>query len=612
MKLRVLLSALVAAFALNVWGERVITTRTVEDYSPPMVGNGWLGAVMSRSGFAPEKVFVADGVVPGGKHGVSSIVPAISPVNIEIIVNGKPFETVDWQQTLNMDSAFVETVHRGRDVEVSVRFIALRALKSALMAQIKISALRGCKVEVVNRIEGVDESESRRVWCREGGVRVKHGSKMFGKEIMEAVAVFLPGVNFIGESADSVVFEMKRGERAECAVVGTVCSTATFSDAWNEAERQAVYAYEQGPESLVARHAELWRDLWRGNVEVDDDEWLQRVANVCVYNLYSNIDAAGARSVAPMGLSSDKYYGHVFWDVDTWILPVMAELQPDMARSMLEYRYNGLEAARTRASMHGYRGAMFPWEADANGEESTPTFALTGPMEHHITADVANAAWLYYKKSGDKEWLRSRGYPIIKDCADFWVSRTTDNGDGSFSIKNVVGADEYAEGVDDNAFTNGAAKRALEAATEAAQVLGERSDEAWKRVADGLRFHRNADGSVAEYKGYAGAKIKQADAALLAYPLELLTDRQEIERTINHYASKLDMENGPAMSHALMAVNYGRLGDRKRWRELLMAGLKPYLRGPFMNIAETPSNNETYFLTGAGAVLQALIFGKVR
>lgn len=612
MKLRVLLSALVAAFALNVWGERVITTRTVEDYSPPMVGNGWLGAVMSSSGFAPEKVFVADGVVPGGKHGVSSIVPAISPVNIEIIVNGKPFETVDWQQTLNMDSAFVETVHRGRDVEVSVRFMALRALKSALMAQIRISALRGCKVEVVNGIEGVDESESRRVWCREGGVRVKHGSKMFGKEIMEAVAVFLPGVNFIGESADSVVFEMKRGERAECAVVGTVCSTATFSDAWNEAERQAVYAYEQGPESLVARHAELWRDLWRGNVEVADDEWLQRVANVCVYNLYSNIDAAGARSVAPMGLSSDKYYGHVFWDADTWILPVMAELQPDMARSMLEYRYNGLEAARTRASMHGYRGAMFPWEADANGEESTPTFALTGPMEHHITADVANAAWLYYKKSGDKEWLRSRGYPIIKDCADFWVSRTTDNGDGSFSIKNVVGADEYAEGVDDNAFTNGAAKRALEAATEAAQVLGERSDEAWKRVADGLRFHRNADGSVAEYKGYAGAKIKQADAALLAYPLELLTDRQEIERTINHYASKLDMENGPAMSHALMAVNYGRLGDRKRWRELLMAGLKPYLRGPFMNIAETPSNNETYFLTGAGAVLQALIFGEVR
>lgn len=612
MKLRVLLSALVAAFALNVWGERVITTRTVEDYSPPMVGNGWLGAVMSSSGFAPEKVFVADGVVPGGKHGVSSIVPAISPVNIEIIVNGKPFETVDWQQTLNMDSAFVETVHRGRDVEISVRFMALRALKSALMAQIRISALRGCKVEVVNRIEGVDESESRRVWCREGGVGVKHGSKMFGKEIMEAVAVFLPGVNFIGESADSVVFEMKRGERAECAVVGTVCSTATFSDAWNEAERQAVYAYEQGPESLVARHAELWRDLWRGNVEVDDDEWLQRVANVCVYNLYSNIDAAGARSVAPMGLSSDKYYGHVFWDADTWILPVMAELQPDMARSMLEYRYNGLEAARTRASMHGYRGAMFPWEADVNGEESTPTFALTGPMEHHITADVANAAWLYYKKSGDKEWLRSRGYPIIKDCADFWVSRTTDNGDGSFSIKNVVGADEYAEGVDDNAFTNGAAKRALEAATEAAQVLGERSDEAWKRVADGLRFHRNADGSVAEYEGYAGAKIKQADAALLAYPLELLTDRQEIERTINHYASKLDMENGPAMSHALMAVNYGRLGNRKRWRELLMAGLKPYLRGPFMNIAETPSNNETYFLTGAGAVLQALMFGEVR
>lgn len=575
-----------------------------------MVGNGWTGAVMSSEGLAPGKVYVADGVVPGGKSGVSRIVEAVSPVNLKITIDGKEFESVAWQQTLNMDSAFVETCRKGKDAEVWVRFRALRSLKNVILATVRIKALRNCRVEVENKIAGADETESKRVWCREGGIRMTHGTKNFGQEKMEAVALFMPGVEFVGDGAESVVFNLKKGETGECAVAGVICTTKTYGDAWNESERQAVYAYEQGAGALVKRHNELWSKLWEGNVKVDDDAWLQQVADVCVYNLYSNIDEGGARSVAPMGLSSDKYYGHIFWDADTWILPVMVELNPEMARGMLEYRYNGLEAARTRARMHGYRGAMYPWEGDANGEESTPTFALTGPLEHHITADVANAAWLYYEKTGDVDWLRTRGYPIMKECADFWISRATDNGDGTYSIKNVVGADEYAEGVDDNAFTNGAAKCALKAATEASGVLGEKRDESWTRVADGLRFHRNDDGSVAEYAGYSSAKIKQADAALLAYPLGILTERDEIEKTIAHYADKLDMENGPAMSHALMAVNYGRLGDREKWRELLMTGLKPYLRGAFFNIAETPNNNEIYFLTGAGAVLQALMFGR--
>ncbi len=612
MSRRTFVSLAVAVLSvINVFGERVITTKAVADYSPPMVGNGWLGAVMSHDGFAPEKVFVADGVVPGGRHGVSSIIRAVSPVNLQVLVNGREFETVDWEQTLNMDSAFVETRHRGKDADVSVRFMALRSLKNAIMATVSIRALKSCNVVIVNRMDGVEKGEERRVWCRDGGIRVLHGSKLFGSEIMEAAAVFVPGNGMTEVSADTVAFYLERGEEASCSVVGTVCTSRLFSDAWNEAERQAVYAYEQGVKVLVDRHSDLWSGLWKsGNVKVEDDAWLQRVADACVYNLYSNMDASGARSVAPMGLTSEKYYGHVFWDADTWILPVMVELQPEFARSMLEFRYNGLAAARMRAGMHGYRGAMFPWEADVNGEESTPTFALTGPMEHHITADVANAAWLFYERTCDIDWLRERGYPIIKDCADFWVSRVSDNGDGTYSIRNVVGADEYAEGVDDNAFTNGAAKRALEAAIAAAGLLGERADDEWARVASGLRFHYNSDGSVAEYEGYDGALIKQADAALLAYPLGLLTERDEIERTISHYASKLDMENGPAMSHALMAVNYGRMGDEKRWREMLLQGLTPYLRGPFLNIAETPSNDETYFLTGAGAVLQAIMFGK--
>lgn len=82
---------------------------------------------------------------------------------------------------------------------------------------------------------------------------------------------------------------------------------------------------------------------------------------------------------------------------------------------------------------------MFPWESDHQGEESTPTFALTGPLEHHITADVAIAAWQYFEEMTDTVWLREEGFPLMRECAEFWLSRADINDDGSFSIRNVVG-----------------------------------------------------------------------------------------------------------------------------------------------------------------------------
>ena len=173
-----------------------------------------------------------------------------------------------------------------------------------------------------------------------------------------------------------------------------------------------------------------------------------------------------------MGLSGLGYNGHVFWDADLWMFPALLVLHPEMAKSMIEYRYERLDAARKNAFSHGYKGAMFPWESAGSGVEETPVWALSGPFEHHITACVGLAAWNYYCVTQDKEWLKEKGWPIISATADFWASRVERNGPGHYDIKNVVAADEWAENVDNNAFTNGAAKVLLQHATEAAAHPG--------------------------------------------------------------------------------------------------------------------------------------------
>ena len=90
-------------------------------------------------------------------------------------------------------------------------------------------------------------------------------------------------------------------------------------------------------------------------------------------------------------------------------------------------------------SSHGYKGAMFSLgNLPDTGQEETPVWALTGPFEHHITADIGWAYWKYYQVTQDKEWLKERGYKVIKEVADFWVSRVEKGSDGKYHINNVV------------------------------------------------------------------------------------------------------------------------------------------------------------------------------
>ena len=223
---------------------------------------------------------------------------------------------------------------------------------------------------------------------------------------------------------------------------------------------------------------------------------------------------------------------------------------------------------------------MFPWESDDTGEEATPAWALTGTFEHHITADVAIAFWNYYRVTQNMSWLKERGYPMMKEVADYWVSRSIKNEDGSYSIKNVVGANEFAPNVDDNAFTNGSAITALQYATEAAKTVGETPDPSWDEVAAKIRILKFPDGTTKEHATYNGERIKQADVNLLTYPLNVVNDEATVLKDLKYYEPKL-AEEGPAMGQSVFAVIYARLGDAKEAYRLFRRSYEPNQRPPF-------------------------------
>lgn len=610
------LATATAAGAIDIW-TLTATEADTTSYSPALIGNGQLGVVMDRSGLRAERVFDASAVERGRDTRVSTIIPAIIPFNFTVTANSKSAPVTDWSQRLDMRHGQVTTAYRIPGLKVECTMTALRSMPDALLASFSITATENVTVGIGNTPIVPSSLADARITDRrfnadhkERLINRAEGTFNRGNDaIVSSVAFILPD-GWKAAGTDSASIALSRGETATLSVIAASVTTAEFADAWNESERQVLYAVTTGTDELLRRHNEAWDKLWQGDIVIEGNPELQAHTRAALYNIYSAMLPGSRRSIAPMGLSSSHYYGHIFWDADTWILPALAILQPELARSMADYRIDRLPQARRRAAAYGFDGAMFPWESDDLGEEATPTFALTGPLEHHITADVARGAWLTFCSTADTAWLRNEAYPLLRDCADYWVSRASRNADGTYNIKGVVGADEYASGVNDNAFTNGAAIRALQYAAMAASTLGLTPSPEWERIASAIKLH-HIDGSdvIAEYEGYDGREIKQADVALLAFPLEIVTDPKVIDRNIRYYDSKIDSLNGPAMSHSAMAVNYARMGMPEKAARYIDRAYRPNLRGPFHNLSETPGNNHVYFATCAGGLLQALIFG---
>ena len=167
--------------------------------------------------------------------------------------------------------------------------------------------------------------------------------------------------------------------------------------------------------------------------------------------------------------------------------------------------------------------------------------------------------------------------------------------------------DEWAENVDNNAYTNAAARANLQYAARAARLLGLTPDPDWMNVHDNIPILHFEDGTTKEHASYHGEPIKQADVNLLAYPLKEVTAPAAIRKDLDYYESRVG--EGPAMTHAIFSILYERLGMPAKAYQDFRQGYIPNLRPPFGVIAETATGNNPYFATGAGGMLQAMLNG---
>jgi len=394
---------------------------------------------------------------------------------------------------------------------------------------------------------------------------------------------------------------------------------------------------------LLKRHTKAFRALSdMGEISIWGDPESEKNTRFNIYHmLICAREDGGLSSIGARGLSGEGYHGHIFWDAEIFILPFYLYTMPEVARNMLMYRYNRLDAARAIARKHGYKGAMFPWESAGTGVDETPGWAKdldgkiirihTGSLEHHITADIAYSVHHYYNVTRDEKFMRNYGYEIVFECARFWISRIKYNRKSrKYEIKNVIGPDEFHDNVDNNAYTNMMAKWNLLLAHKMyhklrkhdpkilkslTQRLGVTAHEAvmWKNIAARIVFKIGKDQIIEQFKGYFKLKririnkwdedyipiiskkltprgfyktqfVKQADVLMLLHLLSDVFSRETKKRNYDFYVERTLHKSSLSLPiYSLMAAE---AGDMNRAFRYFDASLRTDISNIHNNVSE--------------------------
>ncbi|MDP9088245.1 MAG: glycoside hydrolase family 65 protein [Pseudomonadota bacterium] len=392
--------------------------------------------------------------------------------------------------------------------------------------------------------------------------------------------------------ATCYAFRARAGRTYHLRQIASLIPSATHAQPDFQAVRLVALANKRGFNAIRAANQEVWRDLWKGRIRIGgaDRRW-QALADAALFYLFSSTHIASPASTSIFGLATwhdyHYYFGHVMWDIETFVVPALSLLQPQVAQSILDYRIRNIAGASSNARLRGRRGLQFPWEsAPSSGQESAPMPGSASWHEDHVSLDVARAFAFHSDVTGDLEYLREKAWPILSGVADWIISRVkkTDRG---YEIHSAMGIAEREEEANNPAFTNMAAMVVLRDAINAADKLGRASNPDWIKVAENIVLPKKGN-VVISHDGFKPHEEKGGtpDPLMGIFPLGFAMGQKSEAATLKFYLGLRKGYIGSPMLSALYGVWAAYAGNRALSAQLLDEGYGQFCVQRFLQTLE--------------------------
>ncbi|MBX7133217.1 MAG: hypothetical protein K1X67_11120 [Fimbriimonadaceae bacterium] len=323
----------------------------------------------------------------------------------------------------------------------------------------------------------------------------------------------------------------------------------------------------------------VWRTRWQTDIEIDGPVEDQLAVRSFLFYLRSAIHPKGKMSIAPFGLSEDLYGGHIFWDADVWVFPVLVLTDPALAMAIPDYRL--------RMMGTGSGPYRFAWQSSVTGKDVAPA---DPQLEIHLSGGVV---WSMQMAADLGLMPQNTVDRVGRRVAEFYLKVATGPAN-ALELHNVMSPDEFHIGNND-LYTN-----------MIAEWVVRRYGPPDRR---GVTFYKPKDATG--FLTYDHDKLrgyKQAAALLSVFPLQNPEAEAQAKTLLDRFASKVT-KSGPAMSDSVHATIFARIGDTEKAYDAWRKGWMEFTDHPLMLFTEKRNKDLAYFTTGAAGCLQSVIYG---
>ncbi|XP_078271342.1 protein-glucosylgalactosylhydroxylysine glucosidase isoform X2 [Rhinoraja longicauda] len=526
------------------------------------LANGYLGTRINSD------VMHMNGVYNGeGGNCCRADIP--STVNIRLTVPDE--STAKNTYTLNTRTGTFYTTKETKDFLVTQQIFAHRSQVHLMVLTITVEQMAISKKPFTVKIKSLFDPHSQNIDFKRG------------PDFMEAMYIhgetLIPEVK--GAAKQSVHMILMPLPESLTLLPNEQSGSWEFLTAVADTEERAKECFVAGQslvqsDQLYSSHVSAWAALWSEScISLRGCRKLKQALWGCLYYLLSALPPVKSTDfqyigLSPGGLSNggngEDYFGHIFWDQEIWLYPIVLAFYPQLAAILLKNRIRTLPAAKSIAAQQGYLGAKYPWESAVTGYEVCNE-DIYGLKEIHINSDISFAFQQYFHLTQDLEFFRKEGgWDVVCSIAEFWSSRVTWNpSEMCYDIKGLMPPDEYQSDVTNSAFTAVGAKYSLQFATEMATHLQIEVPSEWMKIAEKIKVPFDAKKQYhPEFDGYKlGDVVKQADVVLLGYPLVYPMSPQVRKNDLVTYEAVTDPE-GPAMTWSMFAIGWLELKDSTR------------------------------------------------
>jgi len=210
-----------------------------------------------------------------------------------------------------------------------------------------------------------------------------------------------------------------------------VATSEESADCVGQGKRLIAAAQAKGIPEMARTHDRDWRDFWEcGGWIQTSDRFLDMLWHLMLY--YANSSQRGRypglftqslwswnRDFQPWG----SVYFHWNQQQSTWPLPAAGHAE--LMQPYLDFRFAMLDRAKASAAETGNKGAFYADVASRTGQQAPQPNRTPG-------GQVAGLFWTHYRYTGDVDYLRRKGWPVIAAVAEWHYDLLERKDDGLY------------------------------------------------------------------------------------------------------------------------------------------------------------------------------------